>query len=97
MVTSVLEYCQTNNVSKLHFLNLGDNIHGLLHTSARIEQQMDIAEQIMTAAEYISQVLNALTGLNIEITYRSVYDNHSRAIADKNQHIEKEQFSRIID
>ena len=97
LVTNVIEYCQINHVSKLHFLNIGDAIHGTIHTNARIEQQMDVAEQIMTAAEYISQVLNALTGLNIEITYRSVYDNHSRAIADKNQHIEKEQFSRIID
>lgn len=97
LITSVMEYCQINNVSKLHFLNLGDAIHGIIHTNARIEQQMDVAEQVMTAAEYISQVLNALTGLGIEITYRSVFDNHSRFIADKNQHIEKEQFSRIID
>lgn len=91
------KYCKLNKISKLNILNLGDMIHGLIHTNARIEQQMDVAEQIMTAAEYISQFLNELTSLNIELTYRSVYDNHSRMIADKNQHIEKEQFSRIID
>ena len=63
-------------------------IHGCIHTNARIEQQMDVATQVMYAAEIISQFLNALTELGIEITYRSVFDNHSRIIADKNQHIE---------
>ena len=45
-------------------------------------------------------IANFLYGLSKEIpniTYRSVFDNHSRAIANKNEHIEKEQFSRVID
>ena len=78
-------------------MNLGDLIHGIIHTSSRIEQEMDVVEQVMYAAEILSQFLNELTRLGIEITYRSVSDNHSRVIADKNQHIEKEQFSRLID
>ena len=97
LVDEVMYYCRVNRVRKIHFLSLGDAIHGLIHTNARIEQQMDVATQVMYAAEIISQFLNALTELGIEITYRSVFDNHSRFIADKNQHIEKEQFSRIID
>ena len=94
---NIIKYCTSLKINKLNVLNLGDLIHGIIHTNARIENQMDVAEQIMIASEYISQFLNSLTYLGIEITYRSVYDNHSRAIADKNQHIEKEQFSRIID
>ena len=97
LVDEVIYYCKTNKVQRVNFLNLGDAIAGYIHTNARIEQQMDVATQVMYAAEIISQFLNALTELGIEITYRSVFDNHSRFIADKNQHIEKEQFSRIID
>lgn len=97
LLDQVLYYCKLNSIQRLNILNLGDLIHGIIHTNARIEQQMDVVTQVMYAAEIISQLLNALTELGIEITYRSVYDNHSRIIPDKNQHIEKEQFSRIID
>lgn len=97
LLTDVTYYCYLNNVQKLNVLNLGDLIHGVIHTSSRIEQEMDVVEQVMYAAEILSQFLNELTRLGIEITYRSVSDNHSRVISDKNQHIEKEQFSRLID
>ena len=93
----VIKYCNRNHVNTLHILNLGDMIHGLIHTNARIEQQLDVAEQIIVASELLSAFINDISVAAPNITYRSVYDNHSRAIADKNQHIEKEQFSRLID
>lgn len=94
---NVIKYCCINNVSVLHILNLGDLINGIIHTNARIEAQMDVAEQIMYAGELISNFLYGLSKEIPNITYRSVFDNHSRAIANKNEHIEKEQFSRVID
>lgn len=97
LAKSVIDYVSMNKVKELQILNLGDSIHGIIHLNARIEQLMDVIEQVMTAAEYIARFLTILNSLSIPITYRSVYDNHSRVIADKNQHIEKEQFSRLID
>lgn len=94
---NVIKYCSINNVSVLNILNLGDLINGVIHTNARIEAQMDVAEQIMYAGELISNFLYGLSKEIPNITYRSVFDNHSRAIANKNEHIEKEQFSRVID
>ena len=97
LLSDVTYYCYNHHVQRLNVLNLGDLIQGIIHSSSRIEQEMDVIEQVMYAAEILSQFLNELTVLGIEITYRSVSDNHSRVIADKNQHIEKEQFSRLID
>lgn len=97
LLKETIDYCRSNHVKKLNVLNLGDMIAGLIHTNARIEQQMDVAEQVMVAAEYISQFLNELQKGVPEVTYRSVYDNHSRLIVNKNEHIEKEQLSKIID
>lgn len=94
---NVIKYCSINHVSALHILNLGDLINGVIHTNARIEAQMDVAEQIMYAGELIANFLYGLSKKIPNITYRSVFDNHSRAIANKNEHIEKEQFSRVID
>lgn len=97
LLTQVTQYCYMHRVQRLNVINLGDLINGSIHTSSRIEQEMDVVEQVMYAAEILSQFLNELTKLGIEVVYRSVSDNHSRIIADKNQHIEKEQFSRLID
>lgn len=97
LAANVVKYCERNHVNTLHVLNLGDMIHGLIHTNARIEQQMDVSEQIIIAGELIAQFMATITQAAPNITYRSVFDNHSRAIANKNEHIEKEQFSRVID
>jgi len=97
LATDVLDYCKAMNVGELDVCNLGDMIHGLIHINARLEQQMDTVEQVMTAAELIGQFLHRLEGSNLKIVYRSCTDNHSRMVADKNQHVEKDNLYRIID
>lgn len=97
LVKDTIKYCHQHNVTKLHFLNMGDLISGIIHDTIRLEQTLDVTEQIMKAAELVAETVNQLRAAAPQITYRSVVDNHSRAIADKNQHIERENFCRIID
>jgi len=94
---STINYCKTHNVKTLHVLNLGDMIQGIIHTSARLEQEFDVTEQIIEAAELLAEFLNLIQKAAPEITYRSVTDNHARAIANYKEHIEKENFSKLID
>ena len=96
LVEQVIYYCQTQKILHLHILNLGDMVEGIINVSARIEQTMDIIEQIMIASEFLAQFMNTLNSLNINIDYRSCVDNHSRIIADKKQHIEKENLNLLI-
>lgn len=97
LVSSTIEYCHTNNVKKLNVLNLGDMIHGLIHTNARIDQQMDVISQVIQASELIADVLNELQKAAPTIIYRSCSDNHSRTFANKQENLEVENFGRIID
>lgn len=97
LVANVIDYCQRNSVQRLNILNLGDLIHGIIHVSARVEQEFDVINQVMVASEILSQALNLLQEAAPEVIYRSAVDNHSRIIADKNEHIEKENFSKLID
>jgi len=97
LIEKTIEYCKSNNVNILHFINMGDMIEGIIHTNSRIEAQFDVAEQIEQAGELVAETVYELQKAAPELTYSSVFDNHSRAIANKNEHIEKEQFSRLID
>lgn len=94
---NVIKYCKENNVKRLNVINLGDMIHGIIHTNARITEQTDVISQVITAAELISEVVNELQEAAPEVLYRSCSDNHSRVMANKSENIEKENFGRIID
>ena len=86
-----------NDVEKLNFLNLGDAIHGIIHVTARLEEELDVVQQVMIASEIIADALNELQEAAPEVIYRSCTDNHARVIADLKQHIEKENFGKLID
>ena len=51
----------------------------------------------MNASEILAGILNSLQDVAPEVFYRSCTDNHSRAIANKHEAIEKENYYRLID
>lgn len=93
----VQQYCRNFNIHTLHILNMGDLIHGGIHTNARVEQEFDVITQIEVAGQLMYHVLSNLEHVAPVVTYRSCSDNHSRLMANKSEHIEKENFGRLID
>ena len=96
-VNDVRKYCKLHRVKRLNIVNLGDLISGIIHTTIRLEQEFDVIDQIMNASEVLAGVLSDLQDVAPEVIYRSCTDNHSRAIANKNESIEKENYYRLID
>lgn len=96
LVDRVCRYCSLYHVSQLNVLNLGDLIHGIIHVNARIEQMSDVISQVMIAAELLANTLYEIQKF-VPVVYRSCVDNHARIIADKNQHVEKENLNKLID
>lgn len=90
-------YCKLYHPSRITLINLGDLISGTIHTTLRLEQSINVIEQIMTAAEIISNMLNELQRFAPEIVYKSVTDNHSRCVPNKMENIEKENLNKLID
>lgn len=97
LVDDTIRYCRANNVKKLNFVNLGDLIHGLIHITLRIEEELDVVEQVMMASEIVSKALNRLQEAAPEVVYRSCTDNHARAMASKHEAIEKENLGKLVD
>lgn len=96
-VNDTIYLCRKNNVKRLNILNLGDLINGNLRTTARIENNQDVIEQVMTASEIMSEALNKLQEAAPEVIYRSCSDNHSRVTPNFKENIEKENYFRLID
>lgn len=96
LVEEVRRYCKKYKICQLNVINLGDLIHGIIHVDSRIEQNEDIISQVMNAAELLANVLYEIQTF-VPVVYRSCVDNHARVIADKHQHIEKENLNRLID
>lgn len=96
LVQDVIRYCNNNNVKKLNVLGLGDYCQGHIHTSARLEQQMDVVEQIMCASEILADALNKLQAAAPEVLYYSVTDNHSRMTPSLHESIEAENYGKLI-
>lgn len=96
-VDMTVEYCHENNVKRLNVLNLGDLIQGIIHTNARIESTMDVADEVIKASEMMAAALTELQKAAPEVIYRSCLDNHSRVTADLDESVEGESFVRIID
>lgn len=97
LVADTVEMCQKHNVGILHICNLGDLIAGDIHITGRLEQEIDVIEQIMMAAEIVSKALVDLQAAAPVIYYRSVTDNHARLMPDIKQSIEKENLGKLID
>lgn len=94
--TKVIEYCQLYHVQTLNIVLCGDLISGLIKLSARVAQEEDVAEQIMTISEILSQ---EITKINSEISFVNIYGvvgNHSRMNASKEDNIDSENFERLI-
>ena len=97
LVAYTIDYCKAHNVKRLNVLLLGDAIHGLIHVNARLEQEMNVVEQILTASKIISQALGQLQAAAPEVIVRSCTDNHSRAVASLSENIEDENYGKLID
>lgn len=96
LLVETIKYCKVMGVKKLNVLDMGDMIEGLIHVTARIQNELDAIEQIKYVSELLYFLLNEL-GNNIEIvTLRHTLDNHSRITPNFKEHIEKESFSLLI-
>lgn len=96
-VEETIRLCKERGVQRLNVVNLNDMIAGIIHVTIRLEEQVDVIDQIMIASEILANSLNKLQEAAPEVIYRSVTDNHSRAVASLKEHIEKENLARLID
>lgn len=96
LFNAVVDEIQEQKIGTLYVANLNDAISGYIHNTIRIENRKNVIEQVMEVSNALSHFLYALAHYcNIE--YYSVIDNHSRCTPNKNDNLQNENFSLLID
>lgn len=83
-------------IDEIVVANLGDLLSGIIHTTIRLENRIDIITQTIEVSELLAELLDKLSE-HVKVRYYSVIDNHGRVFANKEDSLDKENFSRMID
>lgn len=88
---------EKEDIKKLYIAHLGDGIHGAIHTTARIESEENVIQQIITLAYMLESFVEEFVQKGIEVTFCSVAGNHTRALPNKKESLgTAENFERLL-
>lgn len=88
---------EKEGINKLYIAHLGDGLHGAIHTTARIESEENVIQQIITLAYMLESFVEDFVQKGIEVVFCSVAGNHSRAIPNKKDSLgTAENFERLL-
>ena len=96
-IDKCIDRIKKENPQVIHFLCGGDLISGIIHTTTRFDNRLDVAEQVSFASELISEsIAKVRRECKLPLKVAILSGNHDRIIADKNQHMEEENFVKFI-
>jgi len=85
------------DITKLHVVNLGDILHGLIHVSARVDSEIGVIKQLTVATEMLKSFIQTFLDEGIEVDFKSVPGNHSRLLPSVNElDTMEENFEKLI-
>lgn len=93
---NTIKYCKMNEIEVLHMAFLGDLISGEIHDILRIQNQLKLSEQLITASELCSELIFELSKHIKFINVLAVDGNHDRTIQDKRDALDKDTYLDVI-
>lgn len=85
-----------HDVNVRHVVLLGDIISGAIHPNLRIENNENVVEQIIMAAEAISRFMFEMVKTFGWVKVHSVSGNHSRIFQNKRERVKGENLDKLI-
>lgn len=95
LLSKVIEYGKSNEISTLHVAQLGDLLSGCIHVSTKVQSNEEIIEQIKYVSETLAEILSTLANIFPNIKYYNVIGNHGRTGSKHDTGI-KENFEYLI-
>lgn len=95
-VAQVFNIVARHAAEKIHVLLLGDLINGHIHVNTRVQNNENSIEQVMTAAELVSNFVATLYEVCQHIDVYSVSGNHSRVFPSKEDQVAGDELEALI-
>lgn len=95
-VTQIYNIVARHAAEKIHVLLLGDLINGHIHINTRVQNNENSIEQVMTAAELVSNFVAELYEVCQHIDVYSVSGNHSRMFPNKDEQVAGDELEALI-
>lgn len=96
LLVAVVEDCKLYHVNTIHVMNLGDLIHGLIHTSTRVEAEFNVKDQVEAVVELLVYLLKELSNCFVTVKFYNTYGNHSRFTSNRRDALDSENFELLI-
>lgn len=95
-VAQIYNIVARHSAEKIHVLLLGDLINGHIHVNTRVQNNENSIEQIMTAAELVSNFVAELYEVCSHIDVYAVSGNHSRVFPNKDEQVAGDELEALI-
>lgn len=95
-VAQVFNIVERHAAEKIHVLLLGDLINGHIHVNTRVQNNENSIEQVMTAAELVSNFVAELYEVCQHIDVYAVSGNHSRVFPSKEDQVAGDELEALI-
>ena len=96
LTKETIEFCSEAGVSVLHVSSLGDMVNGLIHTSLRLESEIDVVEQVKLTTRLMGKMLTEFSFAFEKVIYADVAGNHGRMVPQKSESTDSENFEYLI-
>ena len=95
-VAQIYNIVARHAAEKIHVLLLGDLINGHIHVNTRVQNNENSIEQVMTAAELVSNFVAELYEVCSHIDVYAVSGNHSRVFPNKDEQVAGDELEALI-
>lgn len=94
-INRVIEEIKFRKIDKIYFLVAGDVISGLIHTTTRLSNALNIVQQVVFASELLAEAIFKVSKI-AKVGVGILAGNHCRIQAQKELHVEGENFTEFI-
>lgn len=90
------EIAARHSAENCHVLLGGDLVSGMIHSTIRIENQLDVIRQLKLVSMEIGRFVSVLSGVFRRVEVYSVAGNHSRLSPNKQDHLKGENLDTLV-
>lgn len=95
-LSKINDICRRHGAENCYVLLGGDLCSGIIHTTLRLENNLDVIKQVKVVSSLIAQFLQKLSGTFRRVEVYSVSGNHGRVSPKKEDNLKGENFDALV-